>query len=368
MKYTLFLLSIIVANWFGYSQNSSPFKFKVIKNLEATDVKSQDNTGTCWSFSTSSFIESEILRKRGEKIDLSEMFAVRKIYTEKAVNYLRYHGNASFSQGALAHDHLHVFETYGMMPEEAYSGKPNGSNHDHSELEIVLKGYLDSILTKSIVEPHWKDGFEALIDKYLGVCPALFNYNGVQYSAMTYAQSLGIELDDYMGFTSFTHHPYYIPFNVEIPDNFSGGRYFNLPMDQLIELIRSSIEKGYTVEWDGDVSEPGFARKGGAAVLLQKGEIMGDSIPKEVVPTQELRQATFDSHETTDDHLMHITGMAVDQKGNRYYITKNSWGPVNGINGYIYMSENYLKLKTVTVYVHKASIPPAIKPLLKMPW
>jgi bleomycin hydrolase len=347
----------------GQSQiNTSPFIFKIETNLQATDVKSQGNTGTCWSFSTSSFIESEILRKSGKKVDLSEMFVVRKIYMEKAILYLRYHGMANFSQGALAHDLFHVLKTYGMMPEEAYSGKLEAtSGHNHVELEKVLKNYLDSILKITPLEPHWKDHFEALLDKYLGVCPALFTHKEKTYNPISFAASLEINPDDYIGFTSFNHHPFYKSFNLEIPDNFSRGNYMNVPMDQLIEIIYSSLMKGYTVEWDGDVSEPGFARKGGAAVLLNKGETIGDSLPREYLPNQELRQATFDSHETTDDHLMQITGIATDQKGKRYYITKNSWGANAGINGYVYMSENYVKLKTVSIFVHKNTIPPLIK-------
>ena len=300
-------------------------------------------------------------------MDLSEIFVVRKIYIEKAILYLRYHGNASFSQGALAHDFFYVMQTYGMMPEEVYNGKNNSESHNHSKLEVSLKSYLDSVLTKTIIEPHWKEGFENILDEYLGVCPVIFKYGDVSYNSLTFAASLGINPDDYIGFTSYSHHPFYKPFSLEIPDNFSRGQYINLPMDQLLEVIFTSLNRGYTVEWDGDVSEPGFARKGGAAVLLKKGEVIDDSLPLEDVPTQELRQATFDSHETTDDHLMHITGIATDQKGTRYYITKNSWGSSSGIKGYVYISENYLKLKTVTIYINKAAIPALIKSFIEGP-
>ena len=362
MKKTVFL--IFISFFFkGYSQNiSSPFVFKVETNLQATDVKSQGNTGTCWSFSASSFIESEILRKSGLKVDLSEMYVVRKIYLEKAILYLRYHGMANFSQGALAHDLLYVMKTYGLMPEESYSGKINETtNHNHVELEKALKNYLDSIVKVTPIEPHWKEHFESLLDNYLGVVPAVFKYKEKDYNALTFAATLNINPDDYIGFTSFTHHPFYKYFCLEIPDNYSRGSYMNVPMDQLVEIIYTSLKEGYTIEWDGDVSEPGFARKGGAAILLANGEILGDSLPIEYLPSQELRQITFDNHETTDDHLMHITGITTDQKGKRYYITKNSWGTNAGINGYVYMSENYIKLKTVTIFVNKKVIPPLIK-------
>lgn len=349
------------------AQESGPFKFKTQKNLDATEVKSQDNTGTCWSFSTTSFLESEILRKSGKKVDLSEIFTVRKIYMEKAVRYLRYHGNASFSQGALAHDQLYVFKNYGAMPEEVYNGKNGNATHNHTALEKALKTYLDSLLSKTIIEPHWKERFETILDSYLGTCPAVFKYNNVEYNAMTFAASLGINTNDYAGFTSYNHHPFYKPFDLEIPDNYSHGQYTNLPLDQLIELVDASINQGYTVEWDGDVSEPGFLRKYGVAVLMKPGTVLGDSIPTEEIPNQETRQYAFDSHQTTDDHLMHITGIATDQKGNRYYITKNSWGKNSGIGGYVYISANYLKLQTVSIYINKAAITPVIKHFLEMP-
>ncbi len=361
LKKISLLLVVIGAALLGNAQSESPFKFTIVKNLEATEVKSQGNTGTCWSFSTTSFIESEILRKTGKKIDLSEIFVVRKIYLEKATLYLRYHGNAIFSQGALAHDLMHVMKTYGMMPEEIYNGKNNAAVHNHTELEQTLKSYLDSLLKKPTIEPHWKERFETILDSYLGACPPVFKYNNALYNSMTFAASLGVYPDDYIGFTSYTHHPFYDFMDLEIPDNYSHGIYLNVPLDQLMEIINNSLANGYTVEWDGDVSEPGFARKGGAAVLLKKGEQFGDSLPIEDVPTQELRQATFDSHETTDDHLMHITGIAKDQKGNTYYITKNSWGDKSGINGYVYLSENYIKMKTVSIYIHKNAIPASVK-------
>jgi len=365
MKKILLSLTFLSLVQYTNAQISGPFRFKVVKNNEATEVKSQDNTGTCWSYSASSFIESEILRKKGKNIDLSEMFVVRKIYLEKAESYLRYHGKANFSQGALAHDQLHAMKVYGLMPEEIYSGKINGKTHNHTELEKELKNYLDSVLAKEIIEPHWKEHFERVLDKHLGVCPALFTYENAMYSAQSFAATFGINTDDYIGFTSYTHHPFYTEFSLEIPDNFSRGNYFNLPIEQMMELMEYSINKGFTVEWDGDVSETGFSRKTGSAILLKKGELIGDTLPTENVPTQELRQVTFDSHETTDDHLMHITGMAIDQIGKRYYVTKNSWGKSYGINGYVYMSENYVKLKTVSVFVHKDAIPPAILKSIK---
>jgi bleomycin hydrolase len=364
-KHALLGAGLLVTAIIAEAQNSGPFKFKVVKNLEATEVKSQDNTGTCWSFSATSFLESEILRKSGKKFDLSEIYVVRKIYLDKAENYLRFHGKANFSQGALAHDQLRAMKQYGLMPEEIYSGKKPGGRHNHNELEKILKNYLDSILKKDIIEPHWKEGFEALLDKHLGQYSPVFTYNNVIYSPVSFAASLGINPDDYQGFTSYTHHPYYESFALEIPDNYSRGYYTNLPLEQLIELIDASLDQGYTVEWDGDVSEPGFARNNAAALLLRPGQIVGDSIPVEDVPTQELRQATFDSHETTDDHLMHITGIAKDQKGNKYYITKNSWGKSAGIDGYVYMSENYVKLKTVSIFINKKTIPPVIQHFLE---
>lgn len=340
------------------SQN--PFKFKIVKQIDATDVKSQDQTGTCWSFSTTSFIESEILRISGEKLDISEMYIARKIYLEKAENYLRYHGKANFSQGGLSHDFLRAMAKYGLMPEEVYSGKKNANTHNHGKLEITLKLYLDSILNFKTIDPHWKEEFETIIDQYLGPCKAIFTYKGKEYTPKSFAESLNINIDDYIGFTSYTHHPFYQKMILEIPDNFSHGQYYNLPIENLVELINSSIEKGYTVVWDGDVSETGFKPEKGVAVLLTEGSFIGDSLPIEQIPSQDLRQSTYESHETTDDHLMQITGIAKDQKGNLYYITKNSWGKSSGISGYVYMSEKYILLKTVSIYINKNTVSPEI--------
>lgn len=352
-----FLLFLLIIQWKVVAQN--PFKFKVVKNIEATEVKSQDYTGTCWSFSTSSFVESEILRTTGKKTDLSEMFVARKIYLEKAENYLRYWGKASFSQGGLAHDYFYVIEKYGLMPEAAYSGKKN-SKHNHAMLEATLKNYLDSILKFKTIDPHWKENFETILDNFLGACPALFSYEGIEYSAKSFAEIFNIKSAEYTGFTSYTHHPFYKNFILEIPDNFSRGQYFNLPIEKLIDLINSSIDKGYTVVWDGDVSESGFKSDKGVAVLLHQGDFIGDSLPIEQIPSQELRQTTFDSHETADDHLMQITGIAKDQKGNTYFITKNSWGKSSGFDGYVYISEKYLMLKTISIYINKNAITPEI--------
>lgn len=366
LKKIIFCTSLLTS-MIASAQKAGPFNFTVVKNIEATDVKSQDQTGTCWSFSTSSFIEAEIFRKTGVKTDLSEMFVVRKVYLDKAINYLRFHGMANFSQGALAHDLFRIFETYGAMPEEVYSGKKKGEKHNHGAMEKELKTYLDSLLSKKTIEPHWKEGFEKILDKHLGVLPAVFEVDKIKYNAKSYAESLNINVNNYVGFTSFTHHPFYGSFAIEVPDNFSRGFYTNVDMFQLIELMVSSINQGYTVEWDGDVSETGFGRQAGVAVLLAPGEQIGDSLPVEIKPTQELRQAAFDSHETTDDHLMHITGMATDQKGNRYFIVKNSWGNKAGINGYVYMSENYMAMKTISIMIHRTTIPPLIRHLLSHP-
>ncbi|NUM32264.1 MAG: aminopeptidase [Bacteroidetes bacterium] len=354
---TIFLILIFTCTWTALAQN--PFKFTIVKNIEATEVKNQGNTGTCWSFSTSSFVESEILRISGKKIDLSEMFVARKIYLEKAENYLRFWGKANFSQGGLAHDYFNVIDKYGLMPETVYNGKKN-SNHNHSLLEISLKNYLDSILKFNTIDPHWKENFETILDKFLGACPALFTYEGKEYSAKSFAESLNLKTSDYLGFTSYTHHPFYKNFILEIPDNFSRGQYFNAPIETLIDLINSSIDKGYSVVWDGDVSETGFLRDKGVAVLLPEGILLGDSLPIEQIPSQQLRQYTFDNHETADDHLMQITGIANDQKGNKYFITKNSWGKKSGIEGYVYMSEKYIMLKTVSIYINKNAITPEI--------
>lgn len=336
-----------------------PEGFTAVNQCDATVVKSQDRTGTCWSFSTTSFLESEIIKKHGKHIDISEIFTVRNIYMEKAQKYIRYHGLANFSQGSLAHDVFMSYKKYGMMPESAYSGKNGAKRHDHTEMEKELKAYLDSVIKVGRIDPHWKEAFVVILDKHLGPVKPVFEYEGKTYNARSFADEvIDLNMEDYIGFTSFTHDEYYDDMVVEVPDNFSDGEYYNLPLDEMMQVIDDAIGKGYTIEWDGDVSEIGFARKKGFAVFTNDTAAIGKlpKLPEEMKASAELRQALFDSYETTDDHLMHITGIAKSKDGRKFYVVKNSWGSKAGVEGYTLMSEAYMKMKTISVYVNQAAV------------
>ncbi|MBO6518187.1 MAG: aminopeptidase [Bacteroidia bacterium] len=348
----------------GFAQiDKLPDGFTVLDQCESTVIKSQDRTGTCWSFSTSSFLESEIIRTYGTHIDLSEMFTVRNIYMEKAMKYVRYQGMANFSQGSLAHDVLYSYQKYGMMPESAYSGKNGKKKHDHSAMAKELKSFLDSMIKTHHIDPHWKQSFTNILDKHMGPVNPIFDYEGKSYNPMSFAKEvLKLDMNAYIGFTSFTHHNFYEPMVVEVPDNFSDGVYTNLPLDELMKVLDEAIAEGFSVEWDGDVSEVGFARRKGYAVFNNDTNAIKNlpDLPSEGEVSQELRQALFDSYETTDDHLMHITGKTQTEDGRVFYVVKNSWGKKAGIEGHVLMSDAYMRMKTVSLYVHKSAVPRSI--------
>lgn len=328
--------------------------------IPTTAVKSQGRTGTCWSFSTCSFFESEYIKNQKEEIDLSEMFIVRHIYLEKARKYLRLHGTSNFSQGSLAHDVLFVLENYGAVPESIYPGLNGKSVHDHSALESDLKNYLDSMLQKRPLSPQAAKGIDSILDHHLGQLPELFEFKGKLYNPSSFAKEvLQVKVGDYIPLTSFLHHPYYTSFILEVPDNFSNGTYFNVPLEELVSIIDRSLELGHSVEWDGDVSEHGFKSKLGFAVFNNQAESweMMPDLPMDLPADEKIRQDLFDNLETTDDHLMHITGISFSNDGRKFYKTKNSWGISSGLEGYMYMSEVYLRMKTVSVIVHRSAIP-----------
>lgn len=340
------------------------YEFTVERQLECTDVKSQDSTGTCWSFATASFIESELIRREKGLHNLSEMFIVKNIYRDKARNYVLRQGKANFSQGALAHDFISSAQNYGMVPEEVFSGREDDSKRfDHSEMEAVMLGFLEAVAKQSKLSPKWKIACDKILDTYMGEAPERFTYRGRSYSAKEFAKSLEFRGQDYASITSFSHHPFYEPFVLEIPDNYSNGSFDNLPMDNLIEIIDNAIENGFTVAWDGDVSEKGFSAARGIAVLpadpnrrdvfTQPGE--------EVKVDQTMRQTNFESLATTDDHLMHLVGISRDQDGNKYYMVKNSWGEIGPYKGFVHISEMYLRLKTISIIVHKDAVPPRLQ-------
>ncbi|UYQ94282.1 aminopeptidase [Chitinophaga horti] len=339
----------------------------IVKNNKATPVKSQDMTGTCWCFSTTSLIESECMRKGQEQPDISEMFSVRNIYREKAENYILRQGYARFDEGGLGHDVIRAIARYGVVPESVYSGLKDGQTaHNHGKLVSTLKTYLDSVLKlKKPIPANWEDGVDQILDNALGKAPANFEYNGKSYTPQTYAKDvLKFTESDYVNLTSFTHHPFYQPFVVEVPDNFSNGAYYNLPLAEFVDAVKQSIGKGYTIMWDADVSNRGFKMEKGYALSPA-----GDSIPAatgfkpgmaEVQVTPAYRQQLFESLVTQDDHLMHITGLGKGDGGKDYFIVKNSWGTKTPKEGYIYVSEPYFAVNTVTVIVPKSSLDKAL--------
>ena len=356
MKNNNILFILLFATFFSFSQS---YQFETTIDLEATDVISQGSTGTCWSFSTSSFLESEIMRQTGKQIDLSEMYSVRHTYSDKAWNYVMRQGKAQFSQGGLAHDVTNSIAAHGIVPNYVYSGLKEGEEkHNHSKLADSLKTILNSYLkdTKAYTS-NWKVDVENVLDYYLGQDVTTFNFEGVQYTPKSFLEMTKINPKDYITITSFTHEPYYSNFILNIPDNFSNGNFYNVPLDDMINVINHALKNGFSIELDCDVSEKTFSSIHGIAVIPKnESQYALVNIGQEKVITADLRQQEFENYNTTDDHLMHITGMLKDQNGTTYYKVKNSWGSdsnrvANG--GYIYMSEAYMRLKTISIMVHK---------------
>jgi bleomycin hydrolase len=374
------IISIVNAQESGYR-----FTDKI--DLEVTSVKDQHRSGTCWSFAALSFLEAELLRTGKGEYDLSEMFIVRNCYTEKAEKFVRMHGKTNFGPGGLAHDLIMVWKKYGLVPEEAYEGLTIGEDgHIHGEMDAVLSGYVEKVIKNPNrkLTPVWKAGYEGILDAYLGEYPASFDYKGTTFTPGNFAASLELDPDDYVTIGSFTHHSFYQPFIIEIPDNWGWNQIDNVPLDELIDVLDHALSKGYTVCWDADVGEKGFNWTKGFSLIpseqiedlsnLEQGRwselsehdrqamFYDFSSPrKEMEITQELRQQWFDNYQTTDDHLMHITGTALDQDGNRFYKVKNSWGVDNHVyQGYFYSSEAYMRAKTIFFMVHKDAVPKSI--------
>jgi len=351
------------------NKKNSEYKFTITKSIEATPVQSQGKTGTCWSFSTLSFFESEVMRvKKIKDVKLSEMFVVRKTYPLKAENYVRMHGNAQFGEGGEPTDVAYCWKNFGMMPRDIYNGNLNETiGYNHKEMDSVLLSQVKAISTKDKINPaEWKQEFNNTLDKYLGKAPETFTYKGKEYTPKSYAAELGINPDDYVFISSFTHHPFYKPFILEVPDNWAWKQYQNLPITELMAVIDNALTNGYGVDWEADVSEPYFRFQDGLALVPENWDAMNAdeknkcfiSPCKQQNITQDIRQAAFDNYETQDDHGMHIIGMAKDQNGNKYYLIKNSWGTKrNDCDGYFYASESYIKLKTINITVYKTAIP-----------
>jgi len=336
----------------------------VVKSNPVTILKDQARTGTCWSFSTTSLIESQLLKNKQGMFDISEMFTVRNIYLEKARNYILRQGRAQFDEGALGHDVIRAIATYGAMPESVYSGLiPGESVHDHNVMVKNMRKYLDSILKSKIrpIPANWREGFVRILDQHMGAAPENFVYNGKRYTPKNFASEvLKFSPDDYVYITSFTHQPYYKPFILEVPDNFSNGAYINIPLQEMIDLVKSAISNGYTVMWDADVSNNGFYSKAGLALYLpENSNVSMDSVRADMPEArwdERSRQQLFETLVTQDDHLMHLHGLFKTKSGKTFFQVKNSYGSVGKRDGFIYVSEAYFAMNTVSLVLPKAAL------------
>jgi bleomycin hydrolase len=361
------------------NKKESAYQFTTIKEIGNTDVKNQGSTSTCWSFSTLSFLESELERMGKGKMNLSEMYIARRAYTLKAERFVRMMGKTNFGQGGAFHDVMNVIKDYGLMTDAAYSGFVYGqSKHNHSELEEVLVGMMNTLvkLPEGKLSQAWKPAFEGVLDAYLGKLPDKVEYNGKGISPIEFRNQLGINPNDYVEISSFTHHPFYEQFVLEVPDNWAWNSVYNVPLDEMEQIMESAIANNYSIAWAADVSEPYFSHKNGLAIVPEKEmeamskeekeSLFTQLIPQRVV-TQEMRQKSFDNLSTQDDHGMHITGLVKDQNGQNFYIVKNSWGAENNeCGGYLYCSAQYIRYKTTCIMVHKNAIPAAIATKLKL--
>jgi len=377
-KYLLIALATVFSTQLFSQEDKKEdktIKYTEITKIKTSEVKSQDRAGTCWDYATTSFVETEAIRLGKAELDLSEMFTVRYDFVAKAKQYIQLHGKANFSPGGQAHHMIDIFKEFGAVPESIYSGLQYGDTiHRHGEILDALTGFLKGVNKNSDkkLTTAWLPATNAIIETYLGKVPEKFKYEGKEYTPKTFAKNVvGINPDDYVEITSYTDAPFYSQYVLKIPDNWDWAMYHNVPINDLMDIMKNALDKGYSVVFDGDVSEKTFQHKKGIALLPYKNysSLSDDEFEnlyklgfKEMDVTQEYRQITFNSRETTDDHLMHLTGMAKDQNGRLYFKTKNSWGKKsNDFGGFLYMSESYVKLKTVAIMVHKDAIPSEIK-------
>ena len=395
MKKILVLAAIAVlaisANAQEKKDSVNPNKpvFTVIKENPITSIKDQNRSGTCWDYSTLSFFEAEILRKTGKTYDLSEAYVANRTYMDRAIQVVRLHGDCQFSEGGSAYDPLYCLEHYGIVPQsvEQYpTTNPDDSLFNFNEFFSVMTPYVQAIAKskESRISPNWKQGLQGILDSYLGKAPEQFTYEGKTYTPKSFAQSLGLDWSDYVSITSYTHHPFWTSFAVEVQDNWRNPLSYNVPMNDMMRIIDNAVENGYTVAWGGDVSEPGFTRTGLAYMVDAKKiednkgsdmahwlglsnkekrnliDSLGVNVP-EITPTQKQRQERFDDWELTDDHGMLIYGIAKDQKGKEYYIVKNSWGDTGDYHGVWYMTKNFIEANTMDFLVNKNAIPKDIR-------
>ena len=388
MKKALILTALFLTGITAFAQEDKKDDkpvFTVVKEIPITSIKNQARSGTCWNYSTLSFFEAEILRKSGKTYDLCEMFVCNKNYMDRAIVKVRMHGDAQFSEGGSAYDVLAVLKNYGICPEDAMPlpGTMYGDTlNNFNEFFKIMSPYVDAVAknTAKTITPNWKSGLQGILDAYLGKCPEKFTYEGKEYTPQTFAASLGLDWNDYVSITSYTHHPFYEQFPVEVQDHWRQPGSWNLPIDEMARVIDNAIMNGYTVAWGGDVSEDGFTRNGLAVLYdtetpqglegsdmakwmkMTEAEKRAKTIQlgwaaKEKTPTQEMRQKEFDNWELTDDHGMLIYGIAKDQNGRKWYMVKNSWGNAGEYKGIWYMSENFIVAKLMDFMVNKNALP-----------
>lgn len=358
--------------------------FTTIKEVGRTSIKNQANSGTCWSYSGQGFFEEELIRTGKTGFDLSEMFVVSHSYRDKARKYVRLDGHLNFEQGGSFYDVLYVLKHYGAVPRSVMTGLNYGTtSNQHNELAAVMKSYLKAVLEKpnGTLSTAWAAGIDGILDSYLGKLPEKFRYNGKEYTPKTYAAALGLNPDDYVSLTSYTHHPFYTKFALEIPDNWRWAESYNLPIDELMEVMDKAIDNGYSFAWGADVTEKGFTRDGlGVLADLEEMNNKGSDFARwfggnvksnmnaaiqradvpEIEPTQEFRQRGYDNKELTDDHGMTIYGKAQNQNGRKFFMVKNSWGEAGAYKGVWYVSYNYAKGRTMNILIHKNAIPKEI--------
>lgn len=393
-----FLFTLALAGLFGTVAAQEPekkadegYQFTDVKVLPTNAIKNQYRSGTCWCYATCSFLEDEIRKAGGGEVDLAEMWIVRNIYFEKAVKYVRLHGHLNLAVGGASHDVTNAIRDYGIVPEEIYPGLNYGTElPEFNEIDAVIKNYIDAIVTTADktggkLTTAWQDGLNAILDAYFGTRPEKFIYNEKEYTPKSFAESLPIKMEDYVDITSYTHHDFYSTFVLEVPDNWSWGYSYNVPLDEMMQIIDNALDNGYTIAWGSDVSEKGFSRSKAIAIVPEvdlasmegtEAARWGDLSPrerenmlykfdkpgKEKVITQEMRQIAYDNYETTDDHGMVIIGTAKDQKGNPYYKVKNSWGvTASPYDGYYYFSRPFVEYKTMSYMVNKNAIPKSIR-------
>ncbi|MDR0370749.1 MAG: aminopeptidase [Prevotellaceae bacterium] len=390
MKKTLLSIAVLLLPFlFAKAQETAKtdtFQFTVVKELPITSVKNQASSSTCWSFSGLGLFEAELLRLGKPEVDLSAMFVVYRCYSDQADKYVRTQGNINFAPGGSFYDVLCVLKNDGIVPDELMRGLNYGEElHRHGEMDAVLAAYVKTVVQNKNrkLSTAWKKGFDGILNAYLGEPPTEFVYKGKTYTPQSYMQSLGLNMDDYVSLTSFTHHPFYEKFAIEIPDNWRWSESYNLPLDELMRIFDYAIDNGYTVAWGADVSEKGFNRNGlavnpetntanmpgsdqahwlGISQREMEEMIFNATGPQpEVKVTQELRQAGFENYQTTDDHGMLIYGTAKDQNGKKYYLVKNSWGTDNKYKGIWYASESFVAHKTINIMTHKNAIPKDLK-------